>query len=226
METKELISKLSSDSKVIKPRSSWSGVLVYCVVFLVSLSLGVFGTGIRDDLSDKIFDPMYTGLIFSSIFGGLCAGILVLLLSIPGQRSPIVRKLVFVFSALWLFFLLFSFYQQYTKGVFIAEGMPDKEMKCSELLLLLSMLPGAVLMFLVNKNAPTKYFLCGTLIFTSAAFGSFGAVGVHCANDTGYHLLVYHVLPVMFLGVVGLMLGRLILSWDRKVEKLKRQVNS
>ncbi len=75
--------------------------------------------------------------------------------------------------------------------------------------------PGVVLFLMVRRAAPMRAAWAGLLaILATAAVGVLGA-NIICPNDRPWHMLLWHVVPLMLFAALGAALGAWLLRWPR-----------
>ena len=79
----------------------------------------------------------------------------------------------------------------------------------------LSIAPGALLFYLLKKAAPMNSGLVGLLAALSSL--ALAGIAVQCLcnkSSEAAHVIVWHLLPVCLIATIGLLIGRLLFSWN------------
>ena len=92
-------------------------------------------------------------------------------------------------------------------------ALPAHSFECTACITLLALLPAAWTFFDMRKFASTHYQWAGSIVLLSAF--SVGALWerLHEVNDSILHVVEWHYLPMIAVGIVGLWLGKVILKW-------------
>ena len=85
--------------------------------------------------------------------------------------------------------------------------------ECTLSITLMMLLPAVWTFHSMRKNATTHYRLAGSVALLSAF--SVGALWLrlHEMNDSILHVVEWHYLPMLAIGLLGLWLGKFILKW-------------
>ncbi len=91
--------------------------------------------------------------------------------------------------------------------------LPVHSFMCTCSIILVSLLPMAWMLYTLRRFASTHYQLAGAIALLSAF--SIGALWLrlHEVNDSVVHVLEWHYLPMLAVGLAGLWLGKLLLRW-------------
>ena len=84
---------------------------------------------------------------------------------------------------------------------------------CSICITLFALLPGLTLFRIMRRYATTRPCAAGALALLASASIGHLALKFAEANDSVPHLLVWHMVPIILLGLLGGWLGRKFLSW-------------
>lgn len=212
MEINDLIHKLSQNVKPVRRLPPVSILLlVWLAGALLCLFWGVRMVGCRLDLGMRCCEPTFilesVLLLSAAIFAAASA----LAMSVPGTTGTyLLRRLTFVFLGLWILVLFYRAGQWITEQGYSA--LPaGLEGYCPLDLFLLGLLPALLLLVLLRRAAPLDLGWSGILALL--AVGSLAAFGVQftCVFGSPIHVLIYHALPVIGLGLTGYFLGRWLL---------------
>lgn len=206
MKTDDLISKLSAEHKAIEPLPSfWERYLKWAAISLLCVFTGVSLFGLREDVGVISKDPRFIIQNIVILVGALMCSALALILSVPGsEKKKAVRYLAAIPFLLWLF-LLFGAAPQ--KGFYPGIGMG-----CAGEVFSLGIVPGILLLMIIRRGATLERSYSSFFAFMAAA--ALGALGVQfsCHSNNVAHLLVWHFLPVIFLGILGVALAKRMLK--------------
>jgi hypothetical protein len=77
----------------------------------------------------------------------------------------------------------------------------------------MTLLPSAWTFFSMRQFASTHYRVAGSVVLLSAF--SVGALWLrlHEQTDSIIHLIEWHYLPMIAVGLIGLLLGKMLLRW-------------
>lgn len=209
MKTENLINALVNHAKPVKRLSSppvrflrWLIAVMFC------LGAGILLFGLRPDLHSVAFAPSFS---FQALFVfglALLSALSAFLLSVPDKKNlwldtlPIVTGVALAGTLLW--------------GIFGSDSThAGLGFTCIRDIVVLGLLPGALLFFMLMQAAPLRLGKVG--FFAMLSVGALGAFGTQfiCKNDDPLHILLWHYLPVLVLGAVGIMLGNIFLRWEK-----------
>jgi hypothetical protein len=89
----------------------------------------------------------------------------------------------------------------------------DHSIECSLCIMIFALIPGLMLFRIMRRYATAHPRAAGTLaLLASASIGNL-ALKFAEANDSVPHLLLWHMTPIILLGVGGGWLGKKFLSW-------------
>ncbi len=206
MKTDDLISKLSDEHKAVAPLASfWERYLKWLVVSLLCVITGVSLSVVREDLGAAFKDPFFVLQNLLILVGALLSSALALILSVPGsEKKKSVRIFALIPFILWALLLFLGKKQ----GGFY----PGIGTGCASEVLSLGVVPGILLLIIVRRGAVLNRSYSSFFTFMAAA--ALGALGVQfsCHSGNIAHLLVWHFLPVIFLGILGVALANKILK--------------
>jgi len=210
MLTEQLIDDLTEKMQSVTPAPApiwlflkWGvGTMAY-----IAVALGFMG--VRPDIMEKLHSPLFaveiavlSGIIASSLFAAA-------LLAFPDMYQR--QKTIWLPALMFLLFaavLLMEFYADNPPA-----PLPPHTAECLLCISLLSLVPGAFILYGIRKFASTHYYMAGK-VTTLAAF-SIGALALRLSEptDSMRHLVEWHYLPMLGAAVAGLFLGKLCLKW-------------
>jgi hypothetical protein len=214
MKTEDLISALAQDLKPVVPaRTAFQILFRWVLLCLVIITLTLSFLNLRPDFlqSLKALDVLLQLLIFGGVM--VAALWIAAVISRPGAQlqSVHVKSVVglLVFSALLQVLRVWGM----SPGL-VSEGLNIFGGRCALVALATGFMVGGVLTWQSCLLAPLKPGLTGAFIGL-AALGAGGlSITLHCGNDNGLHILLWHLmLPMVTLGLTGLAAGKYFLRW-------------
>ncbi len=206
----DLIDTLIKEGGAVKPAPhpfklslQWiAGATLY-----LTISLLVFG--VRPGLSAQFhrigFDAEIAALITLIISTSLSAALLVF----PDLHQ--IRRLAYTPLAAFALLIaaLFVAWQQDNPPA----PLPVHSFECTLGIALFSLLPAIWTFFVMKKYASTHYHLAGSVALLFAF--SVGALWLrlHENTDSVAHVIEWHYLPMLGIGLLGLWLGQRLLRW-------------
>jgi len=215
MNTQEFIEQLSSNLQPVKKLASpikrylrWLAASALCVGVALSF------LGLRHDFYASLHDPMVLLEIILILSLALLSALGAFILSTPHPNpKKWMRTIPLVALGVWFFILAGDFYFHHSHSIQTHDLHPRIGLDCVGDLLTLALVPGLILLVMIKKAAPTSLGWAGFLGLLSVA--SLGALGsqMMCSNNHPAHLFVWHFTPVIFLGLLGIFLGKKLLHW-------------
>ena len=171
----------------------------------------IFHSG-RTDLVRQLANPWYLLGIGSFAIAGLIGAAFALRSAVPGSEpSSIETGLLLVLAvASALLLLRQPLNGAIPLGKFIDQGLP-----CAFETMLLAAVPWLALVIAVRRGAPLSAGLDGGLVGAAAFLSAFALMRVNCPIDEGWHLFVWHFLPVV--AGIGLSSGVGYLLFRRRI---------
>jgi hypothetical protein len=205
-----LVAQLAQEATAVKPAPhpyqlslQWIGAGALYLALTLALS------GLRPQLAEHLsqfwFAAELVALLAIFIFTSLSAA----LLAFPDLHQK--RRLAFAPVVAFLLFLLILI------GAWRADtppaSHPAHDIECTLSILLTMLLPAAMTLRSMRQYASTHYHLAGGIALLSAF--SLGALWLrlHEANDSIAHVVAWHYLPMLGIGLLGLWLGKMWLKW-------------
>ncbi len=214
MKTDDFIEQLSNDVKPVKRLASpVKRFLTWFLASFFSISIGISLMGIRSDFNQVLMNPRFVLETLVILAIAILAAAGAFMMSVPGvERKPIMRWLIIIPSIAWplsLAYRLYIIYSQTNSFAFII----DYGFDCLRDIFILGIIPGSFLFFMLKAAAPLRLSWTGALATLSAA--AIAAVGIQftCNVDTPVHIFLWHVLPVVMIGMTGIALGKRLLRW-------------
>lgn len=208
------IDKLTED---LKPVERLPGVWFQVVQLMVALGLcagaGLSFIGLRHDISARLSSDMEMFLLENVLMAiaGISAALAAFRLSVPTLRVGISTAVLVVLPVVVWGGLIAVSAMEITPTAIYHELTHGPH--CFVDVLVIGVLPGIFLFFMLRRAAPVHFGLVGFLGVLAVA--SFGAIASRymCSMEDMTHLFVWHFLPVLLIGFVGIALGRFCLKW-------------
>lgn len=202
MKTNDLIGRLSrlEPPKQVLP-SYGKRLLKWSIAGLFCTCVGVAVFGFRSDLHDVAITPGFLIQAALLLIASVLSAFTAFALSVPGTSGRHSGRLVALSLLLWAIFLVVSLIvsRNFVSGVGLF---------CMRDIFVLGIIPGILLFTMIRAAAPFRSAITGLLTTLSAA--GLGALGVQfiCKNDNPLHILLWHFIPVLLVGLAGIFLGR------------------
>jgi hypothetical protein len=206
----ELVATLAQDATAVRPAPhpfvlslQWIGVAT--AYLAVSLTF----SGLRPDLLEKFhsfwFDVEILSLLSIFIITSLSAA----MLAFPDLH----QKRLLAFAPILPFTLLLAVMFFSWRADNPPAPLPVHSFECTLSITLMALLPAVGTFYSMRKYASTHYRLAGAVALLSAF--SVGALWLrlHEVNDSIVHVIEWHYLPMLAIGLLGLWLGKVLLKW-------------
>ena len=205
----QLVESLAADNTKVKPAPhpfvlglKWIAAAALYLVISLALS------GLRPDLAQALQSPWYDAELAMLLLLFIATAISAALLSFPDlhQKTALAYAPIAVFALFVL--LMFAAWVEVP-----AAPLPVHSWQCTLSITLFSLLPAAWTFYAMRKYASTHYRWAGSIALLSAF--SVGALWLrlHEVNDSIHHVLLWHYLPMLAVGLIGLWLGKKLLKW-------------
>jgi hypothetical protein len=206
----QLITTLSQDAVAVKPaQRPWLLSMQWLAVAAGYLIISLTISGLRPDWLQQLHKPWFvfevmvlTGILVST---AVSAAILVFPDLHQQRRGAFAPVGVF---ALFLIVMIFALLADDPPA-----PLPMHNFECTLSILMFSLLPSVGIFYAMRKFASTHLQLSG-LVALLFAFST-GALWLrmHEQTDSVIHVIEWHYLPMLAVGLAGLWLGKLILKW-------------
>ncbi len=206
----QLIKTLSEDTtKIQLAPHPFLQSLKWIIAAAAYLAIALIIFGLRPDIMQALENPWFI-IELVVLFGIFVATSLsTALLAFPDlhQKRSIAFAPLLMF-ALFVVVIFFAWRVDYPPA-----SLPSHTYECTFCLILVSLLPAGWTFYSLRKFASIHYRLAGGLALLSAA--SIGALWLRLyeANDSIIHVVEWHYLPMLVVGIIGLWLGEVILKW-------------
>lgn len=206
----DLIARLAQDAAAVKPAPHpfvLSIKLTGMAALYLLVSLAV--SGLRPDWADKLHSPMYVAEIVAllAIFASTTLASALLVFPDLHQKARLALAPLFAFALFGLILLLAW------HGDNPPAPLPVHSFECTLSIAAVSLLPLFWTLVLMRRAASTHCRLAGGVALLSSF--SVGALWLrlHEVNDSILHVIAWHYLPMLLVGIIGLWLGKRILKW-------------
>lgn len=206
----DLVARLAQDAAAVKPAPhpfklsvQWTGAAAAYVVLSLALS------GVRPDLAEKLRSPWFVAEIVALLGIFIVTSLSTALLGFPDLHQK--RRLAFAPIAAFVLFTGVMFFAWRADSP--PSPLPIHSFECTLSITLMTLLPALWAFYSLRKFASTHYRLAGGAALLSAF--SVGALWLrlHEQTDSITHLVEWHYLPMLGIGLAGLWLGKLVLKW-------------
>lgn len=205
-----LVTALAQDAKAVTPAPHpYALCFRWMAAAVVYLAVALVISGPRPDLIEKLHSTWFAAEIIALLGVFIVTSLSTALLAFPDLHQK--RRLAY---APVVAFVLFS-------GVMLLSWradsppspLPVHSFECTLSIALMTLLPAAWAFYSLRKFASTHYRLAGSAALLSAF--SVGALWLRLHEDTDSvaHLVEWHYLPMLLIGLCGLWLGKALLKW-------------
>ncbi len=206
----DLVASLAQEATAVQPAPHpfalslrWIGAGAIYLAVALALS------GLRPDLMAKFHDQWFAAEIAALLGIFVATSLSAALLAFPDLH----QKRALALAPAWMFalFLLLLFF---AAGADTPPApRPVHSIECTLSITLIALLPAGWAFYALRKFASTHYRLAGSVALLSAF--SVGALWLrlHEATDSIAHVIEWHYLPMLAIGVSGLWLGKRLLKW-------------
>ena len=206
----ELVESLARDAAPVKqaphPLMLSLGWVAAAAVYLV-VSLWI--SGLRPDLMQKLDEPWFVAEMVSLALIFIATSLSAAVLAFPDLHQ--MRKVALAPAGLFALFVAILFFAW--RADIPPAPLPMHSFECTASITLFSLLPAAWTFLAMRRYASTHYRWAGSVALLSAF--SVGALWLllHELNDSIIHVIQWHYLPMLGIGLVGWWLGKRLLKW-------------
>jgi hypothetical protein len=206
----QLVEALAGEAGAVTPaphplRLSLAWIAAAAVYLAAALAL----SGLRPDLMQKLHDPWFAAELACLLGIFIATSVSAALLIFPDLH----QKRALAWSPAWLFVVFPVVLYLSCRADTPPAPLPVHSYQCTVDIALVMLLPAAWTLYAMRNSASTHYRLAGAIALLSAfSVGSLW-LRLHEANDSVLHVIQWHYLPMLGLGLIGLWLGRLLLKW-------------
>lgn len=206
----QLVASLSRRAAPVKPaahplRLGLRWLLLAFAYLLVSLLI----SGVRADLLHQLQQPLFAAEVILLLVLLVSTAFSAAVLSFPDlHQQPRIAYAPAAVMALFVLIMLLAWHNDNPPA-----PLPQHSFECTLSILLLSFLPSVAIFYAVSRFASTHQRASGSMAMLFAF--SIGALWLRLyeATDSIIHLIEWHYLPMLAVGVAGLWLGRVLLKW-------------
>lgn len=206
----DLVAELAQQAGTVKPalhpyRLSLQWIGLAAAYLALSLAL----SGVRPDLAEKLHDIWFAAEIVSLLAVFIVTSLSAALLAFP----DLYQKHHLALTPILPFLLFLLVMAQAWHADSPPAPLPIHSFECTLGITLMALLPAAWTFYSMRRYASTHYRLAGSVALLSAF--SVGALWLrlHEANDSIVHVIEWHYLPMLAIGLLGLRLGKVLLKW-------------
>lgn len=218
--TGDLIKDLCADLEPVQRTFCiYKRVGLVLLAALICSVIGVLYFGIRHDIDHRMTNA--TAFLienFLMLIAGAGAAATAIQLAVPNLKISkstwIIGSLsVLIWIGLCAHALMSVSFEEIKAAASVLHLDPFSTDYCVADLLVLGVFPGVILFAMLRKAAPVNKGVVGCMAFLAAA--SFAAIASRymCAMDSFAHLLVWHFVPVILMGLLGILIGKKFLNW-------------
>ena len=206
MKSDQLIQNLSRNLQSVKPfKYTTKDYLIVLSTGFFSVLFGLALSGIRSDLQNVVLTPSFIIQSLVLLMLAVLSTVAAMQMSIPSLKKSVPQNIVLstlVFWGITLIYLLVN-----SNSPFAGWGF-----SCAAEIAANSIAPSIVIFYMIRKAATLNRFSTGWLTLTAgAAFGAM-ATQLSCSSLDAFHLLVWHAVPVVAIGLCGILIGKNILK--------------
>jgi hypothetical protein len=206
----DLVARLALDAAAVKPAPhpymlslQWLGAAATYLALSLALS------GPRPDLLEKFDNFWFVAEIVALLGIFIVTSLSTALLAFPDLHQK--RRLAYAPVVAFTLFLGVMFFAWRADNP--PSPLPVHSFECTLGITLMALLPAGWAFYSLRKYASTHYRLAGSAALLSAF--SVGALWLRLHEDTDSiaHLIEWHYVPMLFIGLGGLWLGKVLLKW-------------
>lgn len=205
-----LVEQLAQDAGVVKPAPHPFVLgLQWMVAAAIYLAVSLAFSGLRPDFMERIVNPWFIAELVALLGVFIVTSLSAALLAFPDlhQKPRLVFAPVLPF-VLFLGILFFSWSADSPPS-----PLPVHGIECTLSIALMTLLPALGAFYSLRKYASTHYRMAGSIALLSAF--SVGALWLRLyePTDSILHVIEWHYLPMLAVGIIGLWLGKVVLKW-------------
>jgi hypothetical protein len=206
----DLVARLAQDAAAVKAAPHpFMLSLKWMAMAAIYLAVSLAVSGLRPDWADKLHNPMFMVEIAALLAIFTTTTLAAALLSFPDLHQKHRLALAPLFSfALFALVILLAWRQDSPPA-----PLPIHSFECTIGITIMALLPAIWTFYLMRSYASTHCRLAGgNALLSSFSVGALW-LRLHEVNDSILHVIEWHYLPMLFIGVVGLWLGKKLLKW-------------
>lgn len=206
----DLIETLAEDAGAVKPAphpfmlgAKWLGMAA------IYLAASLLATGLRPDWAAKFHSPWFVAEIAALLLVFIATVFSAALLSFPDMHQ--MRRIAAAPLAAFLLFVLVLFFAWRADNP--PAPLPVHSVECTLSILLMTLLPASWTFYFMRRHASTHCGMAGSVALLSAFSAGALWLRLYEVNDSIAHVIEWHYLPMLAIGMLGVWLGRRILKW-------------
>jgi hypothetical protein len=206
----QLVDRLARDAAPVKPAPHPLQLsLRWLAVAAVYLVLSLWISGLRPDLMQKLHEPWFAAEIAALALIFVATSLSAAVLAFPDLHQ--MRKAALAPVGLFALFTAILFFAW--RADVPPAPLPVHSFECTLSITLFALLPAAWTFFAMRQFASTHGRWAGSVALLFAF--SVGALWLrlHELNDSVIHVIWWHYLPMLGIGLIGWWLGKRLLKW-------------
>jgi len=213
MNTEDLIQKLVNEGPQKPMPHPMQQTMIWLLGMLTYLLLFSLYSGFRSDISEKLSELSYIFEMILLLGLGITAALSAFCLSRPdGHQMPWLKYVPFGFLLVWTM-TAFSGSTEQISLQNLVHSMSLSQFDCPLYIILFSVPPGIALFFLVRMGVTTQCYWAGSMATLSVTTFGYLLMRLIEGNDNPIHLIVWHALPIMIICLIGMVFGKILLTW-------------
>lgn len=202
MNTERLIEKIIADNTPVRQTPApTTSLVLWIMTATLSVGAGVALMGVRENIHLIWSEGRNVVQLVLTFFMAVVSAASAIYLSIPGGEKRHLSWLPFVSMALWVFVLAVSLFLD-------GEGQPHTGFSCVANIVLLGVLPGVALFAVIRRGFTLDSGRTGLIMLLGIAASGVTGIQFLCSDDHPLHAILWHFLPVVGLGILGVYIGR------------------
>lgn len=206
----KLVEQLAEEASPVKPAPKpWRLSLLWAIAAVLYVALSVWISGPRSELLQKLQEPWLAVELLVLLLLFVSASLSAAVLAFPDLHQMRAAA----WSPLVMFALLIITLTLAWHADSPAAPLPVHNVECTVSITLFSLLP-ATWTFLSMRRYATVHQRWAGSVALLAAF-SVGALWLrlHEENDSINHVILWHYLPMLVIGIIGWSMGKRLLKW-------------
>jgi hypothetical protein len=205
-----LIDSLALDVTPVKPAvHPFMLSLGWAAMAAAYLVASLWLSGLRPDLTQKLDEPWFVAEVAALALIFIATSLSAAVLAFPDLHQ--MRRAAWAPVGLFALFIAILFFAW--RAAVPPAPLPVHSFECTVSITLFSLLPAVWTFFSMRRFASTHYRWAGSVALLSAF--SVGALWLrlHELNDSIVHVVQWHYLPMLGIGLIGWWLGKRLLKW-------------
>jgi hypothetical protein len=206
----ELVASLARDAAPVKPAPHTLMLsLAWMALAAVYLVLSLWISGPRPDLMQKIHEPWFVAEMLVLALIVLATSLSAAVLAFPDLHQ--MRKAAVAPAGLFAVFIVIIFFAWCADAP--PAPLPMHSFECTASITLFALLPAVWTFLSMRRFASTHSHWAGSVALLFAF--SVGALWLRMyeLNDSILHVIEWHYLPMLGIGLIGWWMGKRVLKW-------------